>query len=59
MFRFSETEALVFLTVLLKNFKITLADEVKVAGETLEETQKRLCESEVAISIRLVVSLPS
>jgi hypothetical protein len=54
--RFSETESVVILTLLISQFRVKLPDEPQFAHETLEQKKERLFSSKVKITLTYVVS---
>ncbi|KAI3614982.1 cytochrome p450 [Moniliophthora roreri] len=53
--KFSETESIAVLTILVSQYKIELKDEPEFAGETLEQKKERVFGGRAGITLTLVV----
>lgn len=54
LYRFTETEVLAVLTLMISKYKITIKDEPQFASETFEERKKRVLRAKNLLTLTYV-----
>ena len=50
-YRFAELESMVAITMILQKYKITVKEDPKFAGETLEQKKERVLETKEGLTL--------